>query len=169
MEDPNGNYKTTDYIQILNRVSLQKYSISFIDCMNPYVCKPFENWDSTQPTKSLKWYDAYNKVKHNKNQNYDKATLENCLNAVAAVIILFSVRYSPYYLTVDSDRCSVSIENSIQIAIENIAVADFYIPIFKGEKTTEGAFSMCKKFQNGTKIENIYDKIIIEQWDVDSV
>ena len=34
---------------------------------------------------------------------------------------------------------------------------DFYIPIFEGERSYSGAFTMPYNFHNGKVIENLYD------------
>jgi len=55
--------------------------------------EPFKCWDETNATKSLKWYDAYNKTKHNKEENLADANLINAITAVAAVVILFRAQF----------------------------------------------------------------------------
>lgn len=160
----NKNLNTSDYIQIMQKVALNKYKISFIDCVNKFSCKPFENWNNASPTQSIQWYNAYNNVKHDKANNIDQATLENCLNAVAAVVILFCVRYSPYVLYHDTDSCSAVFKNSIEVNIEKTTIDDIYIPILNGEKTYSGATYFSHKFQNGTEIANILNKIVTNPW-----
>ena len=55
---------------------------------------PFKNWNPSSPTKSLKWYDAYNKIKHDRIENLSLATLDNAINAVCALITLLCIRWS---------------------------------------------------------------------------
>lgn len=51
----------------------------------PKILTPFQSFASgTSPA----WYQAYNKVKHNREDNLELANLENCMNAVAAILIL---------------------------------------------------------------------------------
>ena len=83
------------------------------------------------------------------------ATLENCINAIAANIILFAVRYSVRYLYHKDDVCSNLIKSSLDYRIENSM--DFYIPIYEGERSYSGAFTMPYKFHNGQVVENSYD------------
>lgn len=156
--------KTTDYVQILQKVALGQYKISFVDCVNKFACKPFENWNSSSATQSIPWYDAYNKVKHDKANNFKEATFENCLNAVAAVIVLFCIRYSPYVLYHETDNCSALFKNSIEVFIENVSIDDIYVPILNGEKTRSGPFFASYSFDNDTQINDIMDKINIDGW-----
>ena len=37
---------------------------------------PFALWEEARPTGSLAWYDAYNAVKHDRERNFSRATLE---------------------------------------------------------------------------------------------
>ena len=48
------------------------------------------SWSAAQPTKSLPWYDAYNKTKHDRSLHFAEATLWNCPQAVAANLVLFT-------------------------------------------------------------------------------
>ncbi len=73
---------------------------------------PFAGWDVSCATQSLRWYDAYNSVKHNRETEFSSATLENVFDAVAACQILhlaqgglpqglmfFNVEFPPFSLT----------------------------------------------------------------------
>ena len=163
--NPSGKIlNTTDYVQILHKVALGQYKISFVDCVNKFACKPFENWNSSSATQSIPWYDAYNKVKHDKANNFKEATLKNCLNAVAAVIVLFCIRYSPYILYHETDSCSSLFKNSIEICIENASLDDIYVPILSGEKTYSGALYANLSFANNTQINDIMNKFSINSW-----
>lgn len=51
------------------------------------VFQPFASF-SRSIAKAPDWYEAYNAVKHNREENLEKASLENCMNAVAGVLIL---------------------------------------------------------------------------------
>ncbi len=53
--------------------------------------KPFQNWTmatSGHDMQSPDWWTPYNKVKHERLQNYRKANLKNTLNALAGLYIL---------------------------------------------------------------------------------
>lgn len=52
---------------------------------------PFEEWSSGG---SLSWWDAYTNLKHNRFKNRELATVENVLNALAALFLL-NVYYHP--------------------------------------------------------------------------
>ena len=152
--EKNENMK--DYVKLIDYIDLTKYKLSLVGYSNPYKCCPFENWNKKEPSKSISWYYAYNQIKHNIDKNFHMATLENCIKAIAANIILFAVRYSVRYLYHKDDVCSNLIKSSLDYRIENSM--DFYIPIIEGERSYSGCYSKSFPFHNGEVVENIYDQ-----------
>ena len=96
---PIGRHFTmVDYKKLEQSSLLSKYKVVFKNWRKrntttnevEYVKKeihPFENFDSTIG-KAPDWYDAYNKVKHNREENLEKANLDNCISAVAGILVL---------------------------------------------------------------------------------
>jgi hypothetical protein len=58
---------------------------------------PFENWTKTAPS----WWAAYNKLKHDRLDNYDAATYENAILAMSGLhqVISRSVEFAPVLLS----------------------------------------------------------------------
>ena len=58
---------------------------------------PFENWTKAAPT----WWAAYNKLKHDRLDNYDAATYENAILAMSGLhqVISRSVEFAPALLS----------------------------------------------------------------------
>lgn len=54
--------------------------------------KPFENWDKA-PDYTMTWWHSYNLVKHCRSENYLLGSLENLLNALAALYFLECFQY----------------------------------------------------------------------------
>lgn len=123
------NERTSDYVQLLKFVDLSKYKISLIGYEDAYKGCPFEFWTSENPTKSIPWYYAYTQIKHNSDKYFSLATLENCINAIMANIIMFVIRYSAKYLYKENDVCSNLIGTHFDFRIENSL--DFYIPLME--------------------------------------
>lgn len=86
---------TTDYVKLLKAMKLNEYGVNlnFYPWIEQF--RPFENWSdqSKSPSKDLVWYDAYNKIKHDREQNFPRATLDNAFRAVAACFILLCAQY----------------------------------------------------------------------------
>lgn len=86
------NFNMQDYILINQTHHLSSYraslpvwqGISNIRC-------PFKNWENQEP---LLWYQAYNKSKHDRHQNFDKATFENLIDAMCGLTILLSAQFN---------------------------------------------------------------------------
>ena len=49
---------------------------------------PFQGWNETTPAKSLFWWSAFDKIKHNRHGNFTDANQKNVLNMLAALYLL---------------------------------------------------------------------------------
>jgi hypothetical protein len=87
-------WNTQDYVKLLTKMKLNEFSLTFEQYPGIPELKPFSDWNASSSTGNLVWYKAYNSVKHNREEKFQEATLENAINAVAAVIILFIAQYN---------------------------------------------------------------------------
>lgn len=89
-------YNTQDYIKLKDILKLNKYSVRLALYPGLRTYYPFKNWNKEiGATKSLKWYDNYNSVKHNSETEFHKATLDSAIQGVSAVVILLKAQYGP--------------------------------------------------------------------------
>lgn len=86
-------YNTNDFIKVLPAMKLDEYYIKMPSYPSIKHSNPFKDWNSENPTQSLVWYDAYNKTKHDRENNFSNANLKNAIDAVCAVFILFFTQY----------------------------------------------------------------------------
>lgn len=57
------------------------------------------------------WYSAYNRVKHNRETNFEEANLNNCMNAVAGILVLLYSQFGSQCIeTYGMNRMSWQIE-----------------------------------------------------------
>jgi hypothetical protein len=86
-----GTLNVTDYFKVNRSSRLGDYSVSLMEWYpEPKSLKPFETWNS-ETFSPLPWYQSYNQVKHDRNLNFPRASLENVVNAVAGLyVVLFS-------------------------------------------------------------------------------
>ena len=49
---------------------------------------PFKDWSEAKPSKSLSWWESYNKIKHNRKTAFKKANLGNLLISLSALCLL---------------------------------------------------------------------------------
>lgn len=76
-------------------ISIDRYGLS---------SKPWENWN-LQDGSNPDWWLAYNKVKHERDIYFNKATLKNAINSLGALLILVYNYYS-YQMSDDGVRLS---------------------------------------------------------------
>ena len=93
-----GDYLTTrDYVALANAMRLNEYAISFPDY--PWIdpVAPFKNWNAGKSTATLPWYDAYNAVKHDRENRFKKATLRFAFDAVSACVIMIVAQFGEVF------------------------------------------------------------------------
>ena len=85
----NNHLNITDYYKINKASRLCEYEIMYENWRGGhFVFQPFKSWSKSH---TLKWYQDYNTVKHNRDQKFELANLENTIHAVGGVVaILFS-------------------------------------------------------------------------------
>jgi hypothetical protein len=118
-----------DYVKLEPRLYLREFVLALrpYEGINPLA--PFRGWDATRPTRSLSWYDACNKTKHDRSRHFEEATLTNCLSAVAANIVLFCARWGPFFLLHGSGPLSSLVNQLFRIELNDPDVTSFYVPL----------------------------------------
>jgi hypothetical protein len=83
-----STYNTTDFVRLLHHLRLNEYEaqLSRYPWLDPFT--PFKDWTQKQPTQSLVWFHAYNKLKHSKDVSYHFGTMRNAINACLAYWIV---------------------------------------------------------------------------------
>lgn len=82
-------YTTNDYVKLQQPMRLGEYSVSLpqFPWLPPFA--PFANWGASgRPTQDLVWYDAYNAVKHDREANFARASLDKAMQAVSACAVM---------------------------------------------------------------------------------
>jgi hypothetical protein len=123
-----GDLNTRDYVRLAPKLYLSEYVIALKPYQDVESLKPFRGWEAARPTQSLPWYDAYNKTKHDRTSHFSEATLANCLAAVAANVVLFCTRWSPFFLIDGSGPLSSLVNQLFKIELRDPDVTSFYVP-----------------------------------------
>lgn len=90
----NQRLSTNDYVKLATAMKLPEFSVSFPFYPWLSVITPFEKWGSTgSPTEEIEWYGAYNEVKHDRESNFQKATLANAFHAVTACAVMMWAQF----------------------------------------------------------------------------
>lgn len=79
-----NDLKVDDYKLLSKIYPLNKYKLKLVQ-NDELEFSPFEDWYLNKP---LKWYQTYGKLKHNSFEQLSNATVENLLNATAAIRII---------------------------------------------------------------------------------
>jgi hypothetical protein len=85
----------SDFIKTLQFVQLDETNFQTFDQhkkMTIYPLKPWENKGG-----EINWWNAYNKIKHERHSHFQSATLEHTLHALGSLLILESYLYCLAY------------------------------------------------------------------------
>jgi len=121
---PSGRWNTTDYVKLCEPLKLKSYVVKFNLYPDLRPITPFVNWDSARSTKSLDWYDAYNKTKHDRELNLKLSTLEYALSSVASIAILLQVQFGGNHsFWNQGELANIDTKSNY-----NLKPEDFYVP-----------------------------------------
>jgi hypothetical protein len=131
---------TNDYVRLKMPLFLSEYAVLYRlpGASSIGLMRPFHGWDRNEPSKSIPWYEAYNATKHNRDQYFDQATLAHCIYSVAANIVLFCVRYSPYPLLDGHSPLANLVRHLFEIRLVEPEIGSFYVPRYRIERVVEG-------------------------------
>ena len=90
-----ASYSTNDYYSLVAPLRLKDWTVVLKDYPDLGSFSPFASWDESKPTKSLFWYDAYNAVKHHREERFQQASFGSLINAAAALHIMQSAQFGP--------------------------------------------------------------------------
>ncbi|MDZ5760353.1 hypothetical protein RAK27_17070 [Carnobacterium maltaromaticum] len=81
-----------DYLQkIIKKELMEKNNkVTLKSPHSKLTLTPFDRW---KETKNLSWWTDYNKVKHNRSENIEKANLKNVLTSLSALYLLENYLY----------------------------------------------------------------------------
>ena len=89
--------------------------------------KPFARWNEKNASKSLKWWNAYQKIKHGRDGTFHFASLENTLKSIKALYLLERIYFKrcadeenkPDVFSRDSSLFSTNVKECNYISIGN--------------------------------------------------
>jgi len=117
-----GNFKISDYrtLDASLKLSQREVGLLFWQPTEKYI-SPFKDWQIMGAP--LSWYQSYNEVKHNRNAEFSKASLENAVKAVAGLFLLlfsrFGLEFFNPYAALNSSRKSYDQNDIVTITVNN--------------------------------------------------
>lgn len=86
-------FNIKDYVRIKDMMKLTEYEVSFEKYPSLGSFKPFLNWNCNNPRISLKWFNSYHSIKHDRVANYEMGNLGCLLNSIIGLYILLLAQY----------------------------------------------------------------------------
>ena len=80
-------------MKVKDPLQLDRFEVSLPMYPGLGVRTPFRGWDIGKPTESLSWYAAYNKVKHDRAEQFAQSKMIHAIDAVAASAVLLLAQY----------------------------------------------------------------------------
>lgn len=115
---------TRDYVKLAAPLRLKEYSAFFPSFPGLGEFRPFVDWDASKSTQTLSWYDAYNSVKHDRENYFERATLLMAFEAVSACAILLGAQYGAYaHLEHSTTLPTVQLRDLPLFGLEDLYVA----------------------------------------------
>jgi hypothetical protein len=126
----NGRLTTNDFVKACSPMLLDGYELSLQQYPEFPSFKPFKDWNTKQPTESLIWYDAYNKTKHDREENLKLGSLNNAVVSVGAAVVMFHAQYGMYFGPPSHDHKSPFIRSIFKVTTVGFDsyAKDCYIP-----------------------------------------
>lgn len=126
--------KTTDFVALRDPFHLGEFEVEMPGYTAVPAMRPFASWNDNRPTQSLPWYDAYNKVKHDKSGSLPLASLENTIKAVAANIVMFCAQFGPHMLYESAGTVGGHFNELFTVKLVNPDFRSFYAPVIDASK-----------------------------------
>ena len=93
----------TTFVKLRAWLCVQEYTLEVVHYPWLPDLHPFKDWHASHPSRTLPWFNAYNALKHDRQNNRSLASLENSLNATAAHYVMtfavFGGQMFPGYLS----------------------------------------------------------------------
>jgi hypothetical protein len=107
-----SSWATSRYVKLLKPLLLDEWEVALTWYPSLPPMRPFVGWASAKPTKSLPWYDNYNKVKHDRETSFECARLDTMITAVGAAIVLLASQFGTHSIVQDAVLSEYTITNT---------------------------------------------------------
>lgn len=154
-------FNTNDYVKLADKLYLKDYEFKLQTYSTVSPLKPFENWNNEHPTESIPWYNAYNKTKHDRSLHFSQSTLLNCLNAVAANLIMHCVKFSPFPLFEQSNAFSSLIKQHFEAKFSSCNPETFYMHKIELPKETREDLFVFNPRENKYTLPFVIDPLVL--------
>ena len=115
-----------DYKKIEQSSHLSGFIVEYSNWLpSKYVVQPFASWAAGS---SLAWYKAYNDVKHNRCQNFSKASLKNLLDAISGLLCIIHVQIGDAVQQLFESNIYFSADDDVEVSVRSFTIKPCQIP-----------------------------------------
>ena len=113
------HFNIEDYYKLNKLMKLDKYELTTQLWSPEKTFCPLSEWSTGH---SLKWYRAYNNVKHNRYTNFYEATLENLFNGLCCLVTILAAQIPQCIGYLDGSGLIMTADNDNEIIINNFTI-----------------------------------------------
>jgi hypothetical protein len=89
-------FTTNDYVRLLPAMKLDEFAVTFPSYPWLEEVRPYKGWgSSSKPTEDLQWYASYNAAKHDRESQFESATLRSVFEAISACAVMMAAQFGP--------------------------------------------------------------------------
>ena len=134
------HFEMLDYYKLKEALKLDEYELSFYRYGDLGTFSPFLKWESNE---QLKWYKAYNHIKHDRERYFTEAKLFNAINSIMAYAIILIAQYG-----YRNDLWSETVGKIIHIDKEPTwNLEDYYIKNLNGQVPVSYPFQRVIRYR----------------------
>lgn len=104
----------SDYFKLAGPLRLHEYKVWFNRWESDREFVPYADW-SGDTYKSLKWYRAYNEIKHNRSAKFNRANLLNLMNAIAGLLCILHAQFGERIVVAGYEGISVCQDSEAEV------------------------------------------------------
>lgn len=90
-----ASWNVSDYQKLAAPMRLPEWTVELVGHPHVKAITPFASWSSSP---ALEWYRDYNKVKHDRESEFKRATLVACVTALAGVFVMVTAQFGTWAL-----------------------------------------------------------------------
>ena len=113
------HFNIEDYHRLNVLMKLNQYELTTQLWSPEKTISPLSEWGLGH---TLRWYQAYNNVKHNRYTNFHEATLENLFNGICCLITILAAQFPKSIGYLDGSGIIMTADNDNEILISDFAI-----------------------------------------------
>jgi hypothetical protein len=82
-----------DYVNVVKPMRLHDWEVTLMGHPHVKPIRPFAGWAPSAPPR---WYKAHNAVKHDRERDFSRATLRDCIEALAGVFVMVCAQFGTW-------------------------------------------------------------------------